>query len=160
MRKLNRVERAKSNAIIGREAADENLVDVPLPEILGEARRAALRVVEERAVTVDIAVNTLSKNSLETGRIKCRRELGASTILDTMRRPENLRDTVQIDDLTDLVPRVIRGKASVLGRMPILGGQHEIKAILESIDHGDHFVPSWYCQRTAGQKIVLDVNDN
>src|SRR5436190_1831582 len=56
--------------------------------------------------------------------------------------------------------RVIRGEAAVARRMPILCRDHELEAILQFIDKRNDFVAARHGQRAAGQKIVLNIDND
>ena len=85
-------------------------------------------------------------------------EFRAGRTLDGMDRPQNLHEPMQIYHLARSPVRMVGGEASMVSRMPILGGQDESETFHESVDHRDHFISIGDTQSSAWQKVVLDVH--
>jgi hypothetical protein len=77
-----------------------------------------------------------------------------------MQGPEDLFDTVKNDAISRLFARMICSEAAMVGRMPILRRQDELKVSLQFVGDGNDFITVRYGQRAAGQKIILKINDD
>jgi hypothetical protein len=53
---------------------------------------------------------------------------------------------------------MIHGEAPVVGRVPILRRDHQIKTTLDPIHDGNHFIAVRNTQRASWQKIVLNID--
>ena len=47
----------------------------------------------------------------------------------------------------------------MLGRVPVLGEQDVIEAVREGVDGGQDFVSAGHGERTAGQEVGLEVDE-
>ena len=56
------IQRAVLDAVVQGETHQVNVFDPAFLKVIGEAGVAAMRVVEERAVTVDVSLGALVKN--------------------------------------------------------------------------------------------------
>jgi hypothetical protein len=75
-----------------------------------------------------------------------------------MHGPQNLLDPVQIYHVAQLPVWVVGGKAPVICRMPILGGQDEIEAFDQTVYNRYDLIPTRHGQSPARQKVILYVN--
>ena len=119
------IERGKLDAVICRETADKEFVDVPIPQIFGQAGRAFSAIIEKAAVAVDSRINSFSKNVAKAFRAKLGGESRSGRSLDAMDRPQNLPNPIQINHLAWPPVWMVGGKAPMICRVPILGGQNE-----------------------------------
>jgi hypothetical protein len=55
---------------------------------------------------------------------------------------------------------VIGGKASVISRVPVLRGDHQIETIDQRIGHLHGLVSAGHGQCSPGQKVVLQINED
>ena len=107
-------------------------------------------VVEERAVTIYEWIDSFVKNISDSTSIECGSELRAVRVLNAMRWPKDLFDTVKNDAITWLFARMVGRKAAMIGRMPILRRQDELKVSLQFVGDGNDFVTVRHGQRAAG----------
>src|SRR5206468_9610362 len=94
---LARVERAVLHAVIQREAHQVNVIDPALLQVIGEPGVAAMSVIEEGAVTINVSLGSLVENMSDSARIKGRGEFRAICVLNAVRRPENLFNVIEND---------------------------------------------------------------
>jgi len=77
-----------------------------------------------------------------------------------MHRPENLRQAIEVDNLTRFLAAVICGKAAMIWRMPILRCDDEIEMRLQPI-YDRHDLTSFVDrERTAVNKVILNIRQN
>src|SRR5215510_2368390 len=79
-------------------------------------------------------------------------------MLDTVDWPSYLRNPVQLDHITRLAARMVRGKTTVIGWMPILSRQYQIEMIHEPIDDRNYPIPIRHRQGTSREKVVLNID--
>src|SRR5207244_2796911 len=84
---LARVEHAIFDAVIGREPAEVNIGHTALLQIIAQTSGAPMRVVEKRAITVDLGINPFLENAREAVRLESRRECRARRVVHAMNRP-------------------------------------------------------------------------
>jgi len=60
--------------------------------------------------------------------------------------------------LKHLLPRMVRRETAVIGRMPILRGDHERERRLKLVGDGDDRVALRHSQCAAGEEVVLKIN--
>ena len=77
-----------------------------------------------------------------------------------MHRPQRLRQAIQFNLLKYALSRMARREAAVVGRMPILRGDHQRERRLESVYDRDDLVALRHGERAAGQEVVLNINQN
>src|SRR5215469_7793841 len=79
-------------------------------------------------------------------------------MLDTVDWPQYLGNPVQVDHITRLTTRMVRGKTSMIGWMPILSRQYQIEMVHEPIDDRNHPIPIRHRQGTSREKVVLNID--
>src|SRR5690349_15366781 len=119
-----------------------------------------MAVVEEAAVAVDRGISALLKNLRDVRAIECRNELCAARVLHAVRRPEDLRQTIEVDHLADFLSRMIRGEAAMIFWMPILCRDDQLKLRLELIDDRNDPIALRNRQRPAGAEVILKIDDD
>jgi hypothetical protein len=77
---------------------------------------------------------------------------------DAMGRPENLFQAIESEELAGLVARVIGRETGVIRGVPILSENGKRKMRTEAVELGDHLIAVGNRQRSAGAKIVLDID--
>jgi hypothetical protein len=81
-------------------------------------------------------------------------------VLNAMDRPQDLFDPVEHDAVTGFFARMIGREAAVVRRMPIFGGDDEIKVSLQFVGDRDDFITVRHRQGAAGQKVILKIDDD
>ena len=152
------VERGELNAVIGRQPQNVDLAGAHPLEIVAQAGRLAMTVVKETAVAVDLAIRALAKDLADPLALQPRRELRARRALDTMIRPEDLIEAVQIDGVAGRLAGMLTGERAVVGRVPVLRRHNQIELRHQPIRDRDHLVAIRHRQRAAGQKIDLNID--
>src|SRR5690606_33175922 len=94
---LDRIERARAHAVVGRQPADDELLDPSVAKPILEPCSMAARVVEEGAVAVDARILALRDHVIEARRIDARREGRARRALDAVDGPKDLLEPVEDD---------------------------------------------------------------
>jgi len=74
-------------------------------------------------------------------------------------RPEGLFAVRQLNHLVRLATGMAGGKRSVARRMPVLGNDHLLELLGETVDQQDDLVTLGHGQLAAGSEVVLDVDD-
>ena len=74
-------------------------------------------------------------------------------VLNAMHRPQYLFDAAEHDPITRLLPLVICREAAVVGRVPVLCRDDEIKASLQFVSERDYFM-------TPGEAQEYGIIDN
>ena len=77
----------------------------------------------------DFRFTPRAEDVLDSAYIQSRREFRATRFLNTMGRPEHLRQAIEFDHVTRLLAGMIAGKAAMVRRMPILRGDDEIETV-------------------------------
>src|SRR5690242_3730228 len=85
---------------------------------------------------------------------------GAKAAPDEVVRPEDLGQSAELGEVAWLPARVSGGEASVARRMPVLGGDDQVEAVLQPVGDGDDLVAARNRQRAARQEVVLDVDED
>src|ERR1700726_16674 len=117
-------------------------------------------VVKERAIAVDPWVDSFVEHVIDPFRAKRRGKLSAARVLNAMHRPKNLLDAVEHHAITRFVARVICSETTMVGRMPVLRGENDIKASLQFIGQWNYFVTARHRQGAAWQKIILKIDND
>jgi hypothetical protein len=117
-----------------------------------------MSIVEETAVAIDLRIGAFGKNFRDPLGVQRRSEFRASRLLDTVRRPQNLRLASKCDQLPRRPSGVTGREAPVVRRVPVLRRDHEWKLRLHPIRHRNHFVAAWHGQRTSREEIILKIN--
>ena len=71
------IQCAVFDAIVQRQAHEVDVLDRSLLQIISKTGFPAMRVVEERAVAIDVSLDALVKNLRDSARVECGRKLGA-----------------------------------------------------------------------------------
>lgn len=158
--KLQGVERGEFDAIVGGEAANENLGNIALAEVVTETGRLTMTVVEKAAVAINLRGSAFGEDPIPLGAIQAGNEVRAGGVLYTMLRPQDLRQAVQIDNFADRVSKMIGRETSVIGRVPILRSHDEIEGLLELIDDRDDAVALRNGESAAGDEVVLNIDQD
>src|SRR5438477_12079783 len=101
------VEGGVLDAVIGCQAGDINIRHFRVFQIFAKTGPAAMSVVEESAVAVGPRIDAFLKNLRHLLQIELRMKLRALRSLHTVIGPQNLRDSVQIDDAARLLARML-----------------------------------------------------
>src|SRR6516164_8708415 len=117
-----------------------------------------MRVIEKRAVAVNVSLGALVKNVTDAARIEWRREFCAVCVLNAVNGPENLFYAVKDDAVARFFPRMICRKAAVIARMPIFRGEDQVEMLLQFIGNRNDFVAMRHGQGAARQEIVLKID--
>src|SRR5262245_64986437 len=140
-------------AIVCCESQYENGIDFLLEQKGCESRVVYPAIVKEATVAVDFPVDPFAENPCPTSLIEAGSEVGAMGLLDAVNGPENLRNAVQVYNLADTPALVVSSEAAVVGWMPVLGGYHQVEAILLPVGDRNHLVPVRNGQSATGQKV-------
>src|SRR5512138_1700978 len=147
------VHRARPDAEVAREAADEHPPHAPClqPRREARARPPAVRpdVLAERAVRVHLAARPLAQQERERGVREPRVERRATRTPHAVVRPELLPSLRQLQRLERLLPWVGRGEGHVPGRMQVLRRDDRRERGRERRDGGDDGVALRHGQRPA-----------
>ena len=119
-----------------------------------------MAVVEQAAVAVYAGVRAFGKDFGDALPLQPGREFGARRSLHAMHRPERLRETVQVNLLEHFLARMIRGKTAVIGRMPVLRGDHQRERRLQPVRDRNDFIAVRHRERAPGQEIVLNIHQD
>jgi hypothetical protein len=117
-------------------------------------------VVEEGAVAVDVAVGALEEDAVDAAGVEAGDELGAARFLHAVDRPEDLRQTVEVDHVADLLSRMICREAAVVARVPVARGNDEIECPLHAVCDGDDGVAALDGECAAGNEVVLKIDED
>src|SRR5207302_1665581 len=104
----------------------------------------------------DLRIDAFLKNGGDAPHVEPPMKLGASRTLHAVIRPEHLGDSVQVDHVAWFFPRVLRGEAAVIRRMPVLRPDDQIECALNPIRHGHDFVSASDSERAAWDEVILD----
>lgn len=157
---LNGIESGEFDAVIGGEAADEDVGDVAGFEPFAEAGGFAMAVVKEAAVAVDLWIRSFLEYFLDARLIERCGEFGAFSVLDAMHRPESLREAVEVDLVVDLFAGMIGGEAAVIRGMPILCRDHDWERRLKFVYDGNDLITVRNSERARRHEVVLDVHQD
>src|SRR5215467_10271665 len=120
----------------------------------------AMGIIEKCAVAVDDWISSFVENVSDAASLECCGELRAMRVLNAVNGPENLFYAVKDDALAGFFPRMICRKAAVIARMPIFRGEDQVEMVLQFIGNRNDFVAVRDSQSAAGQKIVLQIDDD
>lgn len=67
---------------------------------------------------------------------------------------------MELDHVADVSARMVSRKAAVIGGMPILGCDDEVKARLQAVDEGNKFLSAGDGKGAAFHEIVLEIHDD
>jgi PurA ssDNA and RNA-binding protein len=154
------IERAVLDAVIQREAHHVNVLDPALLEVMREAGVPAMSVIEKCAVAVDVSLGSLVKYISDAARVESGREFCAVCVLNTMHRPEDLFDSVEVNTIARFFSRMIWRETAVVGRMPVFCGKNQVETPLQFISNRNDFVAVRHGQGTPGQEIILEIDDD
>ena len=101
----------------------------------------------------------LSDEVIEAAGVEFVWEFRSVTSLDAVDRPEDLLEAAEIDGLADFLPRMVAGKAAVVGRVPVLGGDDEVVFGHQFVDDGNDLITLRNGEAAAGEEVVLEVDD-
>src|SRR5687768_13772634 len=74
-----------------------------------------------------------------------------------MNRPQRLWQTIQFDLFIDLLSRMTFCETAVIGRMPILRGDHQRELRLKLIRDRNDLISLRHGERAAREKVVLNI---
>src|SRR4029450_13674205 len=106
-------------------------------EPVRESGRLAMSVVKKPAITVNEWIRPLGEDAGDAPRVEFRCKERASGILHAVNRPQRLRQTIDIDNIEYCATRMIRGKAFVIRRMPVLRNHDQIEFRDHRVCHRD-----------------------
>jgi hypothetical protein len=129
-------------------------------QIISKPGMPSMGIVEKRAVTINVSLDALVKNVSDSARVECGRKLGAVRVLKAMHRPEDLFNAVEHNAIARFFARMICGETTVIGRMPVLRCNDELKTPLHFICQRNDFITVRHRQRAARQKIILKINND
>lgn len=154
------VEGGELDAIIGGQPQHKHAPDALGLEPVAHAGSAAVAIVEEAAVAVDVGVGAFGEHAGDAAGVECAYKFGTKTILNAMDGPQHLRKPVEVDDLSGLAPGVVGGEAAVGGGVPVLGGHDAAKVRHERVGDGHDEVAFIDGQCAQGAKIVLQIHED
>ena len=135
------------------------LGDSYFAEIVGESSAVAVPVVVEATVAIDGGIGAFAKDAVDSAGVEVGGEVGSAGSLHAMGGPEHLGESGEFDGLADFFAGMVAGKAAVVGGMPVLGGHDMVVVREEFVDDGDEFVPSADAEGSAGEEVILKVDD-
>src|ERR1700757_3029966 len=100
---------------------------------MSQSGMAAVRVIEKRAVAVNVSLGALVKNMSDSAGVERRGELGTVGVLNAMHRPEGLLDPIKHDAFAWFFSWMIRCETAVIRWMPVFRGKNQIKLPLQLI---------------------------
>jgi 8-oxo-dGTP pyrophosphatase MutT (NUDIX family) len=132
------VERRGSDAVVEREAADVNGVDVVIME-----ERLEVRLLEP-GVALGIPCATGIDDVIDARGVEFGMQLGARRVADAVHGPG----------------AALGGERRMIRRMPVARRDDVARLTRQAVDRLDHGVSIRHRERAAGAEIVLDVNDD
>src|SRR5437899_6314728 len=154
------IQCAVFDAIVQRQAHEVDVLDRSLLQIISKTGFPAMRVVEERAVAIDVSLDALVKNLRDSACVECGSELSAVRVPNAMDRPQDLFDPIENDAVTRFFAGMICRETAVVRRMPVLRGKNQLDALLQFIRKRDDFIAMRHGQRAARQKIILEIDND
>ena len=97
-------------------------------------------VIEKTTIAINIRVDAFFKNLIDFTGIQTFDELSPKCILNVMNRPQDLIDTIEVNDQAGF-EMVAFTKAAMISRMPILRCNYQIKFLLFFIDEWNDRIP-------------------
>lgn len=95
--KPDRVERGEFYTVICRKAANEDFPGAIFPKPFLQARTATMAIVEETAVTIHACIRAFLNDLHDSIPLQTTGEVRTMRTLNTMHRPQSLRQTIEID---------------------------------------------------------------
>src|ERR1041385_7402839 len=117
-------------------------------------------VIKQTAVTVDPCIRALLKHFGDAILLQTCWECRTWGVLDAMRRPERLRQPIQINLVEDLFAGMICREAAMVRRMPNLRRDHKRKHRLQLIRNRNYPVAVRDSQGAAVEEVVLEINQD
>ena len=127
--------------------------------MIGETRGTPRSVVEESAVAVDLRIDPFEKDFLDLRCLESRSQLSAEGSLDAVDRPQDLFQPSELYPVSRPTARMAGREASVIGRVPVLGGDDSLKSTLKLIGDRDYLVAARHSQGPTGKEVVLEIDD-
>src|SRR5438445_7749550 len=155
-----RTQRGELHAVVGGETEHVGLGRSASLEVVAQARRLALAVVEEPAVAVDARVGPFAEDRLHAVHLQLRRKRSARRPLHAVVRPEDLLKTAQLDEVAGLAAGMAGREASVACGMPVLRRDHQIEPGLQLVRDRHDLVSAANSHGTSREEVVLDVDEN
>src|SRR5918996_4222552 len=144
-----RVEDRVLDAVVGGESRHEETVDAALAEQVAQPR------VLEAGVALAGRVLALVDDDVHLRAVERGVKLGAFGALDAVNGPDRGRIGALPGAGIDLDP----GEGPVLRRMPVSRGDDEVEGVDERADRACDLVPLGDGERTPGDEVVLEVDD-
>lgn len=154
------IEGGEFDAIIRRESQHMNFRNAAFLEVIAQAGGFSPSVVEKTAVAVDARIGAFAEDGSPTILVESGDEIGSGCSLDTMSRPENLRETIKVNYVAGLVAGMIGHEAAVIGGMPILRGDDEVVVLLQFVDQRHEGFPFRNSKGAAFDEVVLEIDDD
>ena len=153
------IEGAEADAVIRRQPAEVDTRNPHPLQVVVEAGRGLLVVLNKGGIGVDQGIIALADDQIDRTQVKIPVKIRPEGAGDAVIGPQDLFETVEGDDLVGPLS-VRRGEGDMPGRVPILGGHAFIESGRDGVDDRDDPVPFRHGQRAAGAKIVLDIRDD
>ena len=128
-------------------------------KVVAQAGRLSVSVVEEPRVAVDRGVGPLCENPIDGIGVQLGVKLSPVGALNAVCRPENLSQTLEFDSLAWCSSLVVGGEATMVVWMPVLSRHDEIEVGCQLIGEWYDRIALWNGECTAGDKVVLDVDE-
>src|SRR6266498_749099 len=127
---------------------------------MSKTSTSTMGIVEEGAVAVYERVDSLVEHMSDSARVERWSKLSSVRVLNTVHWPQDLFDSVEHDAIPRFLALMICREAAVVGRMPILRRDDEIKVPLQFVGERDDFITVWHGQRATGQKVILKIDND
>ena len=154
------IQGCELDAVVGGQTEDVSFRYAGLLEVEIQPSGLAVSVVEEAAVAVNRRVRAFSEDLSHAARIEIRCEGGPNSVLNAVNGPQCLLQSIQIDHISGCFARMTRGKAGVIGWMPILRSYDQIEALLNLIGERDYLVAIRDRKSALREKIVLQIDED
>src|SRR3989442_1725702 len=124
---LDSVKSGELHAIIGGQARYENVVNIARFQEIAQSSGLPMAIVKKAAVTIYAGIGAFLEDLHDAGSIESWHKRCAWGVLNAMGRPKDLGYSVKVNHIARLFAGVIGGKAAVIRRMPVLGGENQIE---------------------------------
>lgn len=151
------VEDGEFDAVVGGDAADVEVGDSFVAEVVGEPSAVAMAIVVKAAVAVDGGVDAFAKDGVDSASVESGGEVGSGGSLHAVGGPEDLGKAGEFDGVADFLAGMITGKTAVVGGVPVLGGDNEVVVGEKFVDMRNEFVATVDAEGSAGEEVVLKV---
>ncbi len=115
------VERGVGDAVVIREAGEEDASELSLFQVPAQPRGGSAVVLEEGGIGIDFAVEAFAKDQFGAREGERGVVLRTFTALNAVVGPKGLRAVAEVDLFEGLLARVDGGERFVVGGVPVLG---------------------------------------